>query len=78
MNIEYGILSTKVTTEEERCREKDCFRVMVFDDPCCIDVEINKVLCPDCGKCKKYSRKKEQERKEKGINENPLIKGLDY
>jgi hypothetical protein len=27
MNIEYGLFSTKITTEEEHCRADDCFRV---------------------------------------------------
>lgn len=78
MNIEYGLLSTKVTTEEERCREKDCFRVMHFDDECFVDVSNNRVLCVDCGKCERYARKKQEEREKRGIKDIPLIKGLDY
>ena len=78
MNIEFGLFSTKVTTEEERCRADDCFRIMAQDDPCFVDVQNNKVLCPDCGKCERYARKKQEEREKRGITEIPLIKGLDY
>lgn len=78
MKIQYGLFETKITTEEERCREKDCFRVMNFDDPCFVDVQNNKVLCSDCGRCERYARKKQEEREKRGITQIPLIKGLDY
>ena len=78
MDIKYGFLQTKVTTEEEKCRAANCFRVIKHDQTCFIDVERNRILCEGCGKCERYERKKLEEMKAKGINEIPLIKGLDY
>jgi hypothetical protein len=51
---------------------------MIHDDACFVDVQNNKILCPDCGKCERYARKKQEEREKRGITEIPLIKGLDY
>ena len=78
MEIKFGFLQTKVTTEEEKCKAANCARIMRTDDDCFIDVQSNAVFCDECGKCERYSRKKEQERIRAGITETPLIKGLDY
>lgn len=77
MNIQFGLLETKLTTEDTKCHSRDCFRQIKTDDPCFVDVNTSAVLCDDCGKCERYSRKKEEERKVSG-KDSPLIKGLDY
>ena len=78
MKIEFGLLRTKITTEEEKCRTKNCFRIMKEGDDCFVDVASNAILCDECGKCERYSRKKQETREKAGITETPLIKGLDY
>jgi len=77
MNIQCGLLETKLTTEDKKCQARDCFRMIKTDDPCFVDVTNSSVLCDNCGKCERYSRKKEEERKNEG-KDLPLIKGLDY
>ena len=78
MNIQHGLLQTKVTSEEQSCQEKNCSRPMTKGMDCFVDIHHNTFLCEECGKCKRYERKKTQERKNAGILEVPLIKGLDY
>lgn len=79
MNIQYGLLFTKSTDEEDRkCDRQDCDRLIRPDDEIAIDTETSEVLCVGCGKSERYARKKQQERENAGITEVPLIKGLDY
>jgi hypothetical protein len=77
MNIQFGLLETKLTTEDQKCQAKDCFRQIMTDDPCFVDISNSAVFCDNCGKCERYSRKKEKEREVSG-KDLPLIKGLDY
>jgi RNase P subunit RPR2 len=78
MNIQFGLLETKLTTEDTKCQAKNCFRQIITDDPCFIDVESSAVMCEDCGKSERYARKKQEDRQKAGLGEVPLIKGLDY
>ena len=78
MNIQFGLLQTKLTTEDTKCQAQDCFRQIITDDPCFVDVESSVVMCEHCGKSERYSRKKQDAREKAGITEIPLIKGLDY
>jgi hypothetical protein len=78
MNIQYGLLLTKLITQDQKCEAHDCFRTIKYDDPCFVDINTNMVLCQQCGNCERYSRKKQEEREKAGIIEVPLIKGLDY
>lgn len=78
MNIQYGLLFTKLTTDERKCGANDCLRMIEHDAACVVDVSTNAVFCEECGKCERYARKKTDEREKAGITEVPLIKGLDY
>ena len=78
MNIQFGLLQTKLTTEDTKCQAQDCFRQIITDDPCFVDVESSVVMCEHCGKSERYARKKQDAREKAGITEIPLIKGLDY
>ena len=79
MNVQFGLLFTKLTDEEPRgCDKGNCDRTIRPDEPIAIDVESNEVLCDGCGKSLRYARKKQKERENAGITEVPLIKGLDY
>ncbi len=78
MNIEYDLFQTKVTDENQQCGISDCFRIMRVDDHCFVDVKNGVVMCNECGRCEKYSRKKQAEREKSGVVTPPLIKGLDY
>lgn len=79
MKVEFGLLKTTFNDEEEiKCFDKSCIRGISKEDVCYIDTENSDVLCEQCGCCEKYQRKKEQQRREMGVQETPLIKGLDY
>jgi len=78
MNIQFGLLETKLTTEDSKCQAQDCFRTIRTDDPCFVDVATSSVICEDCGKSERYARKKQEAREKAGVTEAPLIKGLDY
>ncbi len=78
MDIQFGLLETKLTTEDRKCGQRDCFRNIATDAPCFVDIDNNVVMCEDCGKSERYSRKKQEAREKAGIMEVPLIKGLDY
>jgi RNase P subunit RPR2 len=78
MNIQFGLLETKLTTEDTKCQAQDCFRPIKTDAPCFVDVATSAVMCEHCGKSERYARKKQDAREKAGITEIPLIKGLDY
>jgi|AOAMet1_18_M0_10_1038524.scaffolds.fasta_scaffold35144_2 hypothetical protein len=78
MKVRFDLLETKLTTEDCKCGQKDCFRKISTDSPCFIDVNTSVVMCEDCGKSERYARKMQDAREKAGITELPLIKGLDY
>lgn len=79
MKVEYGLLEIIFTDEEDiKCCETACYRRVYKDSTCFVDTSNNDIYCSQCGKCLKYQRKKEQQRKDMGIVDTPLIKGLDY
>ena len=79
MKVEYGLLEIIFTDEEDvKCRDNTCDRRVYTNSTCFVDTSNNDIYCSQCGKCLKYQRKKEQQRKDMGIVDTPLIKGLDY
>ena len=79
MKVEFGLLKTVFTDEEKiNCHASDCARLIKTDFECFVDTSDSKIYCKSCGNCLKYQRKKEEQRKEMGITNTPLIKGLDY
>jgi len=79
MNIQFGLLETKNTSDKIiQCADINCTRPISPDMPCFIEIEKSSMLCAECGKCERYARKKQEAREKAGITEIPLIKGLDY
>jgi hypothetical protein len=67
MNVRFGLLETLLTESDTIiCSDNKCGRDVMFGEACFIDIQTNNVYCESCGKCLRYERKKEEERRQKG------------
>lgn len=59
---EHGFLPGEWGGEPTECADHKCERVVKKGDECFIDMQSSSVYCDGCGKCKRYVRKRAEQR----------------